>query len=64
MQKYYPNRLSLLQSDGITVEHKVIICEAQYKTLWLVILFGYKVVIQVIGVFLAFKIRKVKVYKP
>ena len=53
-----------MQSDGITVKHEVIICEAQYKTLWLVILFGYKVVIQVIGVFLAFKIRKVKVYEP
>ena len=39
----------------------MILCESRYKTLWLVVLFGYKVIIQVIGVFLAFKIRRVKV---
>ena len=50
-----------MQDDGITVMHKVILCESQYKTHWLVVLFGYKVMIQIIGVFLAFKIRKVKV---
>ena len=50
-----------MQDDGITVVHKVILCESRYKTHWLVVLFGYKVIIQIIGVFLAFKIRKVKV---
>lgn len=50
-----------MQEDGITVKHEVILCESRYKTLWLVVLFGYKVIIQVIGVFLAFKIRRVKV---
>ena len=53
--------LFTMQDNGITINYEVILCEAQYKTLWLVVLFGYKVIIQVIGVFLAFKIRKVKV---
>ena len=52
---------NILQEDGITVNYEVILCESRYKTLWLVVLFGYKVIIQVIGVFLAYKIRKVKV---
>lgn len=50
-----------MQEHGITVNYEVILCESRYKTLWLVVLFGYKVIIQIIGVFLAYKIRKVKV---
>ena len=58
---YAVNNNIITQDDGITVNYEVILCESRYKTLWLVILFGYKVVVQIIGVFLAFKIRKVKV---
>ena len=53
--------MPFVQEDGIIVKYEVILCESQYKTLWLVVLFGYKVIVQIIGVFLAFKIRKVKV---
>jgi len=43
------------------VNYVVAICDSTYKSLWLAILFGYKFVMQGVGVFLAFKIRKVKV---
>ena len=54
-----------LQAEGIAVSYQVYLCESRWKSLWLGVLFGYKVIIQGIGVFLAFKIRKVKVsFKP
>ncbi len=53
----------ILQHEGVTVNYVVVLCEARYKSLWLGILFGYKFIIQGVGVFLAFKIRKVKVSK-
>ena len=43
------------------MDYSVYLCDSKWKLIWLVALLGYKVVIQVIGVFLAFKIRKVKV---
>jgi hypothetical protein len=52
---------SFFQPEGITVYHQVYLCESRWKTLWLGVLLGYKVITQGIGVFLAFKIRKVKV---
>ena len=36
-------------------------CTAPAEPYWLGVLFGYKIVFQAIGVFLAFKIRKVKI---
>ena len=36
-------------------------CHSPTEPYWLGILFGYKIIIQVLGVFLAFKIRKVKI---
>ena len=39
----------------------VILCNSRWRTVWLGILFGYKVIVQIIGVFLAFRIRKVTV---
>ena len=53
--------LSSLQEDGITVNYKVFLCESRWKNLWLGVIFGYKFVIQAIGVYLAYKIRDVKV---
>ena len=50
-----------LQSQGVTVNYVVVLCESRYKSLWLGVLFGYKFIMQGVGVFLAFKIRKVKV---
>ena len=51
----------LLQLAGVRVEYYVQLCEAPYRTAWLVVLFGYKAVLQIIGVILAFRIRNVKV---
>ena len=45
----------------MTVKYVVALCDSNYKSLWLAILFGYKFIMQGVGVFLAFKIRKVKV---
>lgn len=50
-----------VNENGIEVEYEVITCDARYKLQWLVPLLGYKIVFHVVGVFLAFKIRKVKV---
>lgn len=36
-------------------------CTAPVEPYWLGVLFGYKIIFQAIGVFLAFKIRKVKI---
>ena len=45
----------------MTVNYVVAICDSEYKSHWLSILFGYKFIMQGVGVFLAFKIRKVDV---
>ena len=47
--------------DGVSVNCVVAMCDSKYKSLWLAILFGYKFIMQGVGVFLAFKIRKVYV---
>lgn len=36
-------------------------CYSSSEFYWLGVLFGYKIIIQALGVFLAFKIRKVKI---
>lgn len=51
----------LPQSEGIVVHYVTSLCESRWKSVWLGILFGYKFIMQGVGVFLAFKIRKVKV---
>ena len=50
-----------MQEEGVQIEYIVTLCSARYRLAWLVPLFGYKFVIQFIGVYLAFRIRKVKV---
>ena len=37
-------------------------CSSPTEAYWLGVLFGYKIIFQAIGVFLAFKIRKVKIH--
>jgi len=53
--------LCYTQADGITVNYVVTLCTSRWRSLWLGVLFGYKAIIQVIGVYLAFRIRKVTV---
>ena len=36
-------------------------CYSSSEPIWLGVLFGYKIIVQAIGVYLAFKIRKVKI---
>lgn len=50
-----------VQEDGITVNFVVTLCESRRRVYWLSFLFGYKAVIQGIGLFLALRIRNVKV---
>lgn len=50
-----------LQDDGIKELSVVSRCHSPTEPYWLGLLFGYKIIIQAIGVFLAFKVRKVKI---
>lgn len=52
---------SASQDDGVRVTYIVSLCDAEHRIVWLSLLFGYKVIIQAIGIYLAFRIRKVKV---
>jgi gamma-aminobutyric acid type B receptor len=47
--------------DGIKEVSVVSRCTSPAEPYWLGVLFGYKIIFQAIGVFLAFKIRKVKI---
>ena len=42
-------------------DHYTYICESRDHDIWIGILIGYKVILQVVALFLAFGIRKVKV---
>lgn len=53
--------ISLLQDDGIRVLFVVTRCFSSTEVIWLSFVIGYKLVIQAIGVFLAFSIRNVKI---
>ncbi|XP_064402609.1 gamma-aminobutyric acid type B receptor subunit 2-like isoform X2 [Halichondria panicea] len=50
-----------VNDNGIPIQYTVITCEATYRQHWLIPLLGYKAVFHFTAVFLAFKIRKVKV---
>lgn len=54
----YPNTID---EHGITVQYIATTCTSSSEPYWLSILFGYKVLIQVTGVILAFKIRTVHI---
>ena len=49
------------QEHGITVQYTATTCTSSSEPYWLSILFGYKVLIQVTGVVLAFKIRTIQI---
>lgn len=51
----------VLQVHGITVQFMATTCTSSSEPYWLSILFGYKVLIQVTGVILAFRIRTVQI---
>ena len=44
------------------MKYEVTLCESDSRAIWLSLLFGYKGVIQAIGIFLALRIRNVKVH--
>ena len=49
------------QEQGIITEYCVYICDSTARSIFLGVLYGYKMVLQVIALVLAFSIRKVKV---
>ncbi len=49
------------QENGISVNPVVTLCESDTRVYWLVLVFGYKAIIQAIGLFLAMRIRNIKV---
>lgn len=49
------------QSEGIRVTYRVERCYSDTEVIWLPIIIGYKLILQAIGAFLAFNIRKVKI---
>jgi len=53
--------LGFFQDDGITVNFVVTLCDSRFRLYWLCALFGYKAIIQIIGLFLALRIRNIKV---
>ena len=50
-----------LQVQGIITKYYVYICDSTARSVFLGVLYGYKMVLQVIALVLAFSIRKVKV---
>ena len=50
-----------LQEDGYSFVYKVPKCHSNTEPYWITPLFAYKFILQFIGVFLAFSIRKVKI---
>ena len=53
--------LCLSQEDGIKEVSVVSRCLSTTEPYWLSVLFGYKAIIQAIGLYLAFKIRNIKI---
>ena len=53
--------INWLQERGVRVDNYVIQCVSSTDTYWYIPLYGYKIVLQVIGVVLALRIRKVDV---
>ena len=51
----------MFQEFGIVTDYYVYICNSTARDIFLGILYGYKMVLQVIALLLAFSIRKVKV---
>ena len=50
-----------LQEEGYAVKFTVKRCHSSTEYYWITVLFAYKFILQAIGVFLAFSIRKVKI---
>ena len=50
-----------LQEQGVITKYCVYICDSTARSIFLGVLYGYKMVLQVIALVLAFSIRKVKV---
>lgn len=55
------NASTFTQDDGYPVTFFVKRCHSSTEYYWISVLFAYKFLLQAIGVFLAFRIRKVKV---
>ena len=53
--------LTLLQERGVRVDNSVLQCVSSSATYWYIPLYGYKIVLQVLGIVLALRIRKVEV---
>ena len=49
------------QEDGITVTYWFDRCFSETEVIWVSLVIGYKLILQAIGAFLAFNIRKVKI---
>ena len=49
------------QEEGFNVTYNVLVCSSPARFIFLGITFGYKIVLQVIAIILAFSIRKVKI---
>ena len=43
------------------MEYRVALCDSRNKLYWIAVLFGYKILLHIIAVVFAFKIRRVKV---
>ena len=62
MHKYIHHQFSLLlQEYGQVTNYYVYLCDSKSVLIWLGIIFGYKAILQIIGLLLAFGTRKVKV---
>lgn len=49
------------QEEGFDVNYNVLVCSSPARFVFLGIIYGYKIVLQVIAIILAFSIRKVKI---
>ena len=49
------------QGEGFEITYNVLVCFSPGQFIFLGIIFGYKIVLQVIAIILAFSIRKVKI---
>ena len=56
-----PNIIMRSQEEGITVTFRVDRCFSETEATWVTIVVGYKLLLQAIGAFLAFNIRKIKI---
>ena len=53
--------MSLFQEQGIVIKYWIYICDSKARDIFLGILYGYKMALQIIALLLAFSIRKVKI---